>query len=139
VGQAVLTIRPPGASHDRPVNLSVLLVDDDPAFRWIATQLLNETGVDVVASAGDAESALRAAREVRPDAALVDVGLPDRDGLSLAYELAALPWNPRVVLTSSDSDAGAGLNSVGPDSRILFVPKAELPNVPLGALLGGHA
>jgi CheY-like chemotaxis protein len=122
------------------VSPSVLLVDDDPAFRWLATQILNDNGLEVVACAGDAASALEAAGATRPDAALVDVGLPDRDGVSLAHELAALPWKPRVLLTSSDSDATVGIDVNSPNGRLEFVPKAQLPNAPLRTLLGddGH-
>ncbi len=117
---------------------SVLLVDDDPAFRWLATQILNDNGLEVIACAGDAASALQVARTTRPDAVLVDVGLPDRDGVSLAHELAALPWKPRVLLTSSDSDATAGADVNGSNGRLEFVPKAQLPSAPLRALLGGE-
>jgi hypothetical protein len=35
---------------------------------------------------------------------LVDAELPDGDGITLARELAALPWRPRIVLTSIDRD-----------------------------------
>jgi DNA-binding NarL/FixJ family response regulator len=121
------------------VSLSVLLVDDDPAFRWLATQILNDIGAEVVACASDAASAVREAHAARPDAALVDVGLPDRDGVSLAHELAALPWRPRVVLTSSDSDAMVGIEADSASHRLEFVPKAQLPNAPLAALLGANS
>ena len=117
--------------------LSVLLVDDDPMFRWLATQILGDLGAEVVGSAANAAEAISAANAVRPDAVLVDVGLPDRDGVSLAYELAALPWRPRVVLTSSDNDASAAIKPASPGDRLEFVPKAQLPSAPLRSLLAG--
>ena len=46
----------------------------------------------------------RARLELRPDTALVDIGLPDGDGFVLAQQLRALPWPLRVVLISSDAD-----------------------------------
>jgi DNA-binding NarL/FixJ family response regulator len=63
---------------------------------------------------------------------LVDVGLPDRDGIELARELAALPWAPRVVLTSTDRDAVSGPRA---DGLPPFVPKEDLPGVSLYRLL----
>jgi DNA-binding NarL/FixJ family response regulator len=116
----------------------VLLVDDDPAFRCLATRILSDAGLEVVATAGDAAAAVAAARSLKPGAALVDVGLPDRDGVDLAHELAALPWRPRVVLTSSDRDAAARIDSEGGNHRLPFVPKEELPSAPLRRLLGGR-
>jgi CheY-like chemotaxis protein len=114
---------------------SVLVVDDDPAFRSLATEILSAIGVEVIGTAGNAQAALAAACLLRPDAALVDVGLPDRDGVELAYELAALPWRPRVVLTSSDGEAAAGIEARGAERHLTFVAKEQLPNVALRQLL----
>ena len=117
------------------VTRSVLLVDDDPEFRRIARVLLDGNGLSVVGEAGTVESAIAAARELRPDAALVDVGLPDGNGIDLAEALIALPWRPRVVLTSADPHAG---ETGGRRSRVwTVVPKDELPDVSLRQLLGG--
>jgi DNA-binding NarL/FixJ family response regulator len=113
---------------------SVLLVDDDPAFRRLARRLLIAAGLGVVGEAGTVAAATEAARALRPDAALVDVGLPDGDGITLAGELAALPWPLRVVLTSTDADA-ASPDDVRRSGAERFVPKADLPNVPLLRLL----
>jgi CheY-like chemotaxis protein len=112
----------------------VLIVDDDPAFRSLAERILTDAGVYVAASAEDAATALTAAHALKPDAVLVDVGLPDRDGIDLARELVALPWRPRVLLTSTDRDAVPG---PGRDGTPPFVPKEELPNAPLRQLLLG--
>jgi DNA-binding NarL/FixJ family response regulator len=114
---------------------SVLLVDDDPAFRSLATRILKDVGVEVVGIAEDAAAAIAAANALRPDAALVDVGLPDRDGVDLAHELAALPWRPRVVLTSTDRDVGGVIEAPGTDGALPFVPKEELSTAPLRRLL----
>ena len=115
---------------------SVLLVDDDQEFRGLAGRMLAGMGLAVVAEAGTCAAAAVAAAELRPHAALVDVGLPDGDGLALAQQLAALPWRPRVVITSSDPDAadGAVLRGIGATG---FVAKEDLPNGLLRTLLAG--
>jgi len=63
---------------------------------------------------------------VRPSAVLVDVGLPDRSGIDLAYELAELPWAPRVVLTSGDREASIAIRGRPGRNRPLFVAKEDL-------------
>ena len=80
-------------------------------------------------AAGVADGLLRAA-ELRPDTALIDIGLPDGDGFALARQLFALPWPVRVVLISSDSDAGhaTAARRVGAQG---FVPKDELTGAAL--------
>jgi CheY-like chemotaxis protein len=98
---------------------SVLVVDDDPDFLALATRILEDMGVEEISTARTAATALTEAGASRPRAALVDVDLPDRDGINLARELAALPWSPRVVLTSTDSERG------GTES-LPFLPKEEL-------------
>jgi CheY-like chemotaxis protein len=111
----------------------VLIVDDDPAFRRLAARMLTDAGLVVAAEAGDAEAGLAAAHAERPDAILVDVRLPDRDGVALAQELVALPWKPRVVLTSSDFDA-LSLGTADLRPPVPFLPKGDLPSAPLRAL-----
>ena len=65
----------------------ILIVDDDARFRALARTLLEAAGYAIVAEAADGAHALTAADRVRPDAALVDVQLPDIDGLALARHL----------------------------------------------------
>ena len=63
---------------------SVLVVDDDASFRHLATRTLRSWGFAVVGEAGTFAEAVDRATELRPDAALVDIGLPDGDGFELA-------------------------------------------------------
>jgi len=117
-----------------PVTGSVLLIDDDPAFRRLARQTLSGSGLTVVGEAATAAAGSAAARSLEPEVMLVDVGLPDGDGISLAGELSALPWGPRVVLTSVDPDA-ASPEEVRKSGAIGFVPKQDLPGSGLDMLM----
>src|SRR4051812_5407026 len=117
---------------DLAMSVEVLVVDDDPWFRTVARRLLESGGFTVV---GEAESAREARAEVArlgPAAVLLDVGLPDGDGVSLAGELAALPARPLILLTSSDPDAVTGelAQRAGAEG---FVPKHDLSHARLHA------
>jgi DNA-binding NarL/FixJ family response regulator len=116
------------------VMAGVLVVDDDPAFRGLARRLLTAEGLAVVGEADGVATAIAAAHDLRPDAALVDIRLGDGDGIALASELVALPWSPLVLLTSSTPDA-ASPDEVKRSGAGGFYPKAELPNAPLKTLL----
>ena len=59
-----------------------------PAFRDLATRVLVGWGHEVIGEAGSVEEALARAAELRPDTALVDIGLPDGDGFALAAAAA---------------------------------------------------
>lgn len=105
---------------------SVLVVDDDSAFLGLVARILSDLGVESVTTATDASQALLVAADAQPDAVLVDIGLPDRDGADLAYELSDLPWRPRVVLTSSDSEAFLAIGLRAEDRELAFIAKEEL-------------
>jgi DNA-binding NarL/FixJ family response regulator len=83
----------------------VLIVDDDPSFQIGAARLLADRGYVIVGSAATLAEARTAYGQTEPDALLVDVHLPDGSGMTLAEELRRAPSAPRVLLTSSDSDA----------------------------------
>jgi DNA-binding NarL/FixJ family response regulator len=116
------------------MSVSVLVVDDDPAFRGLARRMLTAAGLGIAGEAGTVAAATAAALELRPGAMLVDIGLPDGDGITLARELASLPWRPRIVLTSMDADA-ASADDVAGSGAAMFLPKAELPTASLALLL----
>jgi DNA-binding NarL/FixJ family response regulator len=113
---------------------SVLVVDADAVFRRLARRTLAASGLEVVGEAATGAEAVALAEALKPDGVLVDIGLPDGDGIALARELAALPWRPRIVLTSTDADA-ASADDVRGSGAERFVPKAELPTMSLKRLL----
>jgi CheY-like chemotaxis protein len=113
---------------------SILIVDDDPAFRELAGRILVDLGLRVTARADTAAAAMAMATDTRPDAALVDIDLPDGDGITLAGVLAALPWKPRIVLTSVDPDA-APPDEVRRSGAYAFLSKDKLTNDSLLRLL----
>jgi DNA-binding NarL/FixJ family response regulator len=103
----------------------VLIVDDHPSFRRLASQLVVAAGFAVVGEAADAASALDEAARLRPDVVLLDVVLPDRSGLAVAIELVASPDSPQVVLISSRSRSDFGESYEWPEG-CSFLPKHEL-------------
>ena len=113
----------------------VLIVDDHAGFRRFAGGLLRMEGFDVVGEASDAASALDEAQRLHPDLVLLDVQLPDGDGISLATQLAAASDPPKIVLVSARPAAAYRQRLSG--ARVLgFIVKAELSGPALAALVG---
>ncbi|MGW1837692.1 response regulator transcription factor [Streptomyces sp. BBFR2] len=95
----------------------VLVVDDEPSLADLLSLALRYEGWDIRAE-GDGAGALRSARSWRPDAVLLDVMLPDMDGLTVLARLRReLPDVPVLFLTAKDSveDRIAGLTAGGDD------------------------
>ena len=84
---------------------SILIVDDHPLTRGALATLLGQNGFDVVAEAGDGNEAIEAARRLHPDLVLLDLSMPDLDGLSaLPHLREAAPDCEVVVLTASGTE-----------------------------------
>ncbi len=103
----------------------ILIVDDDKRFRTVARALLEAEGFDIVGEAGDGQAGLAAARALEPEVVLLDVHLPDVDGIEVARRLTAEADAPAVVLTSTRDASDYGAELVRSGARG-FVPKAEL-------------
>jgi two-component system OmpR family response regulator len=95
----------------------VLVVDDEPNLAEVLSSVLRHEGWDV-RTAGTGLSAVRTGREFQPDAIVLDMMLPDFDGIEVMRRLRA--DNPRVsvlFLTARDSveDRVAGITAGGDD------------------------
>ena len=111
-----------------------MIVDDNARFRVRARRRLEADGYTVVAEAEDGASALEAARRHRPEVVLLDIGLPDMSGLSVAERLTRESDPPAVVLTSTHDAADFGDRVASCGARG-FVPKAALSGDAISALL----
>lgn len=81
--------------------MRVLVVDDEePARRRLVRMLERLGGIEVVGEAGDGEEALSLVRERAPELLLLDIDMPEMDGL----ELAELPEVPLVIFTTAHAE-----------------------------------
>ena len=109
--------------HAEDVLMRCLLVDDNRAFLETARGILEGQGVTVAGIASSIAEALRQASALRPDVAVVDIGLGSESGFDLARDLAGdgIP----VIMTSSSAEADyADLVAESPAAG--FLPKTEL-------------
>jgi DNA-binding NarL/FixJ family response regulator len=111
----------------------ILIVDDHPLTRDALAGLLAQNGFDVVGQAGSGEEAITQAGELKPDLVLLDLSMPEMDGLTaLPRVLAAAPDAEVVVLTASEDEhnllgairggaAGYLLKSEPPERIVAFL------------------
>jgi DNA-binding response OmpR family regulator len=110
---------------------SILVVDDEPKIVALVRDYLARAGF-AVRGAGDGLGALAAARESRPDLVILDLGLPDMDGLDVARTLQREQSAPIIMLTArgEETDKLIGLE-LGADDYVTkpFSPRELVARV----------
>lgn len=92
---------------DQPNPIRVVIVDDHPMMRdGLRHVLASQPDIDVVGEAADGRGALDVIRSTSPDVVLMDLQMPELDGVGALRALATDPGSPAVlVLTTYDTDA----------------------------------
>ena len=98
--------RPSRSSTSTPTVNRILLVDDHPIMRHGLAQLIRmEPGLDVCGEAGSAADGLAAVGKIDPDVVVVDLTLPDKNGLELIKDIQAMyPGTRTIVLSMHDEN-----------------------------------
>jgi response regulator NasT len=112
----------------------VLIAEDEALIRLDLAEMLGEEGYDVVGEAGDGETAVKLAEELRPDLCILDIKMPIMDGLAAAEKIAGSRIAPVIILTAfSQRDlveraraAGAMAYLVKPFQQTDLVPAIEI-------------
>ena len=94
---------------------TIVIADDFAAFRSFVRSKLQENGFQNVAEASDGLEAVAKAAELQPDLLLLDIGMPNLDGIN----------------------AAAQIRSIAPESKILFVSQNTDPDIVQSALSDG--
>ena len=83
----------------------IIIADDESLIRLDLREMLTHLGYDVIAEAGDGRSALELARKLQPDLMIMDIKMPDLDGIAAAEELTREQIAPVVLLTAYSDQA----------------------------------
>ncbi|MEU5690623.1 response regulator transcription factor [Actinosynnema sp. NPDC020468] len=94
------------------MSVSVMVVDDHPLWRDGVARDLAERGFAVVATAGDAASAVRIARTVRPDVVLMDLNLGEQTGVEATTMITGELAGTRVLVLSASGEHDDVLEAV---------------------------
>ena len=114
---------------------TVLIVDDHPGYRAAARTVLESDGFEVVGEAATGLEGVSEAARLRPHIVLLDIGLPDIDGVEVAHRITAAAGAkaPAVVLISSRDGTGCETVFANCGARG-FIPKGELSGEAITAL-----
>jgi AmiR/NasT family two-component response regulator len=112
----------------------VVIAEDEALIRLDLREMLEEEGHHVVGEAGDGETAIGLAEQLRPDLVIMDVKMPILDGISAADRITAQNLTAVVILTAFSqrelvqraSDAGAMAYLVKPFTKADLLPAIEI-------------
>jgi AmiR/NasT family two-component response regulator len=112
----------------------VVVAEDESLIRLDIVEILRDNGFDVVGEAGDGETAVQLATELRPDLVVMDVRMPQLDGIKAAERLTKDHIAPVVLLTAFSqkelveqaSEAGALAYVVKPFTPADLLPAIEI-------------
>jgi DNA-binding NarL/FixJ family response regulator len=83
--------------------IKILIAEDNVLLRGVLCDALEEAGMSVVGQAGDGVEAVREAERTRPDVIVMDMRMPNVDGIEATEQIAAADWAmPVVVLSAYD-------------------------------------
>lgn len=112
----------------------VVIAEDEPLIRLDLRESLEEEGYEVVGEAGNGAEAIDLVRQLNPDVAILDIKMPEVDGLAAARDIVAERLAAVVILTAFSQrelieqarDAGALHYLIKPFERRELVPAIEL-------------
>jgi response regulator NasT len=114
----------------------VLIAEDEALIRLDLKEMLEEEGYEVVGEAGDGETAVSLAEQLRPDLVILDVKMPVMDGIAAAERIAGARVAPVVILTAfSQRDLVERARAAGAMAYLVkpFQKKDLLPTIEMAA------
>ena len=99
---------------------TIMVVDDAQFTRTRVAKLLHENGYEVI-EAGDGEKAVQVYRSAHPDAVLMDITMPHKDGIAALTEIRALDPEAKVIMLTALSQQAMVLAAMKAGARDFLV------------------
>ena len=114
--------------------LRIVIADDEPIIRLDLKKMLQDCGYDVVGEAGDGAKAVETVRTLRPDVVILDIKMPEMDGIDAAKIITDEKIAPVLLVTAYSQldlvnrakDAGVYSYLVKPFKQVDLMPQIEV-------------
>ena len=112
---------------------TIVIADDFAAFRSFVRSKLQENGFQNVAEASDGLEAVAKAAELQPDLLILDIGMPNLDGIKAAAQIRSIAPESKILFVSQNTDTDI-LQSALSDGAGGYVCKSEIDHELLPAI-----
>jgi two-component system, response regulator PdtaR len=110
----VQSLRPQKEGVTKVTQTRVVIADDESIIRMDLKEMLSGLGYQVVGEAGDGRQAINLARELKPDLVIMDIKMPEMDGIQAARVLTEEKIAPVLLLTAySQQELVSGAREAG--------------------------
>lgn len=109
--------------------LRILVAEDDAGSRQLLTEVLDSLGYEVVAAVATGVEAAERAREMKPDAVLLDVHMPEGSGIEAAEVISRTTPGIAVILFSGDETISISDKEAVTTGAVAFLPKPTPPRM----------
>ena len=114
---------------DSDSEISVLLAEDHALFRRGLRELLDTAGLSVIGEAADGVTAVRLARELRPDVVVMDLHMPRMDGIDATSEIMKGEHQPVVLVLTVSTTNNDGLDAIAAGATGYLLKDAEADEI----------
>lgn len=140
--QTTHEVRPHDEARPRHESrLRVIIADDDPLARRVVRDVLQDAGVVVIAEAATGRETIELARHYRPDVVLMDVIMPDIDGLEATRHISEHVPQTSVLILTASGDEETGLLALRSGAAGFLAKDVDIAALPraLRAVKNGEA
>ena len=100
---------------------TVLLVDDAAFMRMMLKDILTKNGYTVIGEAGNGVEAIAKYKELKPDLTILDITMPEMNGIDAAKGISAADPNAKIVMCSAMGQQGMVVDAIQAGARDFIV------------------
>ena len=108
---------------------SILICDDAMVMRETLKKIVTAAGHEVVAEAGTGEECIQAYAIYRPDLVLMDITMPDMDGIDATREIVAKDKDAKIIMVSAMGQQGKVVASIDAGAKDFIVKPFETEKI----------
>ncbi|KPU28206.1 chemotaxis protein CheY [Caloranaerobacter sp. TR13] len=107
----------------------ILIVDDAAFMRMMIKDILNKNGYEVIGEADNGARAIEKYKELKPDLVIMDITMPEVDGIQAVKEIKKIDENAKIIMCSAMGQQAMVIESIQAGARDFIVKPFQADRV----------